>query len=91
MKITGEEIFAAVRMNDALADASQDLFKGIEAMGVDMESAQYCATQRARMILMASPEIRPTVGAAATLASLWLDGFTAALHVIEQQGLTQSP
>jgi hypothetical protein len=91
MKITAEEIFAAVRMNDALADSTQDLFKGIESMGVDMDAANYCATQRARMILMASPEIRPTIGAAATLASLWLDGFCAALHAIEQQGLTESP
>lgn len=91
MKITREEIFAAVRMNDALADTSQDLFQGIAAMGVDMDTAQYVATQRARMILMLSPEIRPTVGACATLASLWLDGFAAALHAIEQQGLTDSP
>ncbi len=90
MKITAEEIFMACRMNDTLADTSEDLFKGIEAMGVDMAAAQYAAAQRSRMMLTASPEIPATVGAAATLASLWLDGFTAALHVIEQQGLTSS-
>jgi hypothetical protein len=91
MKISGEEIFAAVRMNDALADVSQDLFQGVASMGVDMESAQYVAMQRGRMLLMASPEIPATIGAASALASCWLDGFCAALHAIEQQNLTQSP
>ena len=90
MKITRDEILAAVRKNDALADSREDLFQGIADLGVDMGAAQYVATQRSRMILMLSPEIPVSIGAQATLASLWLDGFTAALHAIEQQGLTSS-
>lgn len=86
MKITREEIYAAVRLNDASADLANGESFGIENMGVDMEAAQYVAMQRSKMILAASPEITPNVGAASALAAMWFDGFFAALHVIEQKG-----
>jgi hypothetical protein len=92
MKYGYDELTQAVRLNDAVLGAGRDIPEIAEGFGVDMDALTHVATQRALM----SSEVMKISGAMpggmlmqAAVGAGWVDGFFAALHMLEQANLTK--
>src|SRR5262245_57439643 len=82
MKYGWDEITQAVRLNDSMGSIQEipEIFQSFE---VDNEAAQKVAFARAEMVIQTVPGPKNQFVKIACAAS-FLDGFAAALHMLEQ-------
>lgn len=92
-KIGPDEISEGLLINDSQAsvidEAENPIAALAEQLGVDPDAIQYAAMQRALRMSEAQGGLATTlleeIYALAGISSAWLDGFFAALHIIEQK------
>jgi hypothetical protein len=82
MKYGYDEITQAVRLNDSMSSIQEipEIFKSFD---VDEDAAQKVAFARAEMVMATVPGAKDPFVKLACAAS-FLDGFAAALHMLEQ-------
>lgn len=82
-----DELTQAVRLNDAMSDA-HGIEETIRGFGLDEEALMHVVSQRT-MRLEAALHRRSILNGGqfqqAVLGSAWMDGFFAALHLLEQE------
>ena len=83
-RIGYDELTQAVRLNDAMAEVGNSINGIADNFNVDLKSLIHVGTQRVLMIenLAASGNV---VFTKLLPTTLWMDGFFAAMHLMEQR------